>query len=63
MAPLIPGTVVTVEYRMDWVMINGGQRIPILGGIPAGEYIVLEDLGKRVTLLPKGGDPVTTYKL
>jgi len=65
MSPLLQGSEVRVEHITDWIMVHESQRIPILGGIPAGTYIVLEDLGKLITLLPKEGGhyPVTTYRL
>lgn len=63
--PLPPGSRVQVEHVTDWVIVHEGQKIGIKEGIPEGDYIVLEDLGKRVILLPKGesSGPVTTYKL
>jgi len=65
MSQLTVGAEVHMEYEGGWVIVCESQRISIIGDIPSGKYIVLEDLGKRVTLLPKEGGvkPVTTYKL
>jgi len=59
-SPFPTGTSLRVE---DGELIEGGTRLQLETHVADGEYWVVEDLGRKLTLQPKrGGTHVTARK-
>lgn len=53
-----------VQIAVAGELIYEGLRMILRDAPKPGEYRVIEDLGKRITLQPRRGGPlVTTYKI
>ncbi len=56
------GTFVTIEPTGE--LRESGERTIVRDALPPGAYVVVEDLGRKITLqLRRGGPLITTYKI